>query len=50
MFGFIKNMFFQLLSFSGSLASMTSASNFITCVSLNNETCMAGPTLVDLNP
>ena len=50
MFGFIKNMFFQLLSFSGSLASMTNASNFITCVSLNNETCMAGPTLVDLNP
>ena len=49
MFEFIKNMFFQLLSFSGSLASVTNASNFITCVSLN-ETCMAGPTLVDLNP
>ena len=34
-------MFIALLSFSGSLATKS--------VSLNNETCMARPTLIDLS-
>ena len=35
---------------SGSLASMVNASNFTTCISLNNHPCMTRPTLIDSNP
>ena len=42
MFWLIKKKFIALLSFSGSLATK--------CVTLNNEPCMTGPTLIDLNP
>ena len=41
MFSFIKQIFLVFLSFSSSLATK--------CVSLNNEPCMARPTLLDLN-
>ena len=42
MFGFIKNMFIGLLSFSGSLATK--------CISLNNEQCKTRPFLINFNP
>ena len=42
MFSFIKQVFLVLLSFSSSLATK--------CVSLNDEPCIARPTLLDLNP
>ena len=38
------------LSFSGSLASMVNASNFTTCISLNNHPYMTRPTMIDSNP
>ena len=41
-FWLIKKVFIVLLSFSGSLATK--------CVSLSNETCVARPTLINLNP
>ena len=41
MFGFIKNMFIGLLSFSGSLATK--------CISLNNEQCKTRPFLINFN-
>ena len=37
------------LSFSGSLASMVNVSSLTTCISLNNQLCMARPTLLDLS-
>ena len=42
MFRLIKQVFITLLSFSGSLATKY--------VSLNNEPCMIGPTLIGLKP
>ena len=42
MFSLIKQVFIVLVSFSESLATK--------CVSLNDETCMVRPTLIDLNP
>ena len=41
MFGFIKNMFILLLSFSGSSATK--------CMSLNKEQCQTRPFVIDLN-
>ena len=41
LFGLIEQVFIELLSLSGSLATK--------CVSLNNEPCMIRPTLTDLN-
>ena len=41
MFGFIENMFIELLSFSRSLAAK--------CLLLNNEQCKTRPFLIDLN-
>ena len=41
MFGFIRQAFIRLLSFSESFATK--------CVSLNNGPCMIKPTLIDLN-
>ena len=42
MFSILKQVFIVLLSFSISLAT--------ECLFLNGESCMVGPTLVDLNP
>ena len=52
MFTLIKQVFIALLSSSGSLTSMANVSNFRTCMSLNNQSCMTAPcvtTLIDLN-
>ena len=43
-------MFFGLLRFSGSLATMANVSSFTTFLSLNNQPCMTWPTLIGLNP
>ena len=50
MFRLNKQVFIALLPFIGSLASMANISRFTTCRSLNNLPCMAGTTLIDLNP
>ena len=42
MFGLIKPVFILLLSLTKSLATK--------CVSLYNESCLARPTIIDLNP
>ena len=42
MFCLIKHVFVPLLKFTKSLGTK--------CVSLNNESCIARPTLIDLNP
>ena len=43
-------MFIWILSFKGSLASMANASNFTTGTSLNNQSYIARPSLINLNP
>ena len=48
-FRLIKQEFIALLSFSGSLASIASVSNFKTCISLNIQPWVTGPTLIELN-
>ena len=50
MFGFIKQVIVTLLIFSGSSANFANVSNFTTCISLNNQPCITGLTLMDLNP
>ena len=50
MFRLIKKVFNALLIFSGSLASMANVSNYTKCLSLNNQSCMTRPTLIDFNP
>ena len=50
MFGLNLKIFIGLLSFSGSLINMANASSLTTCISLNNRSCMARATLIDLNP
>lgn len=45
----IKKMFIGLLRFSGPLTSMANGSNLKTCIYLNNQSCMARPTSIDLN-
>ena len=50
MFGFIKQVFITLLSFSKSIASIGNASNLTTCISLINKQYMTQPTLINLNP
>ena len=51
MFKFVKKcLLYLLLSFSGSLSSMTNVSNFTRCLSLNNQPCMTRLILIDLNP
>ena len=50
MFRLIKQVFISLLSFSGSLVCTTNASNFTTCMSLNNQLCMARSNLIYINP
>ena len=44
MFGFIKKMLIELL------ASIVNASNHTKCTPLNNQPCVARPTLINLNP
>ena len=48
MFKFIKRAFIAILSFSGSLARVTKVSDRRKCMSLNNETCLARPNLIDV--
>ena len=43
-FGFIKQFLLHVL------VRMANVSKFTTCISLNNQTCMTIPTLIDLNP
>ena len=50
MFSIIKHVFFVLLKFSSSLASVAKASDQRKCVSLKDEPCIIKPTLIDLNP
>ena len=49
MLGLNLNFFIGLLNFSGSLINMANASSLTTCMSLNNRSCMARATLIDLN-
>ena len=42
-------MFITLLSFSISLACIAKVSDYVKCMSLNNEPCIARPTFIDLN-
>ena len=49
MFGLIKKVFIILLSFSKSLPTPAKIFDHTKCTSLNNEACLAGPTLIDLN-
>ena len=44
MFGLITKIFIELLS------NIVNASNHTKCVSLNNQQCMAQPTLSNLHP
>ena len=50
MFRLIKQIFIALLTFSGSLASTVYVSNHTKCISLYNQPCMTGLTIIDLNP
>ena len=45
----IGQAFIVVLSFSGSLASATLFFDRTRCIYLNNELCLAGPTLINLN-
>ena len=43
------SLFIALLSFSSSLARVANVSNGTKCLFLNDEPCVAKPTLIDLN-
>ena len=45
-----KQVFFALVSFSGSLDSKVNACNHIKCMFLSNQPCMIQPTLINLHP
>ena len=47
---FLKKLFLGLLNFRESLTNMDNVSSLAICISLNNQLCMARPTLIDLNP
>ena len=47
MFRFIKAVFIAFLSFNGSLASTTKASDWTKYIFLRNQPCMNIPTLAD---
>ena len=49
MLKFIKLALIALLSFRESLARVAKVSDRTKCISLNNDTCLARPTLIDLN-
>ena len=49
MFKIIKQVFIILLSFRRSLAFMNNIPNSTTYISLNNQSCITKPTLMDLN-
>ena len=49
-FRLIKQLFIALLSFSESLANMVNVSDFVTCISLNNQLCMSRPTPINFIP
>ena len=42
-------LYYQVYLTLRSLTNMINASNFTTCISLNNQPCMTRTTLVDLN-
>ena len=46
-FGFIKERFIRLLSFSSLLAGMANVSGHIKCISLNNQSCVTRHTLIN---
>ena len=46
----IKKMLSGLWSFSELIARMVNASDSTTCISLNNQQCMAQSTLINLDP
>ena len=50
MFRVIKQVFIMLLRFSRSLASIVNTLDHTKCISLNNQKCMAQPTLINLDP
>ena len=47
---FLNKLFLGLLNFRESLTNMDNVSSLAICISLNNQLCMARPTLIDLNP
>ena len=49
MLKFIKLALIALLSFRESLARVAKVSDRTKCISLNNDTYLARPTLIDLN-
>ena len=49
MFRLIKQVFIGLLSFSNSITSTISASNYTKCLYLNSQQCMIQPTLINLH-
>ena len=49
MFGLIKKAFIELLSLSGSLASIVNASDHAKCLYLNNQQHITQPTLIKLH-
>ena len=50
MVSIIKQMFIVLLSFSSSFTHIANISDRTKCLSLNEESCIVRPTLIDLNP
>ena len=46
---FMKQVFLTLISFTGTLTHVAEFSDRAKCMSLNNEQCIAKPTLIDLN-
>ena len=50
MLGFFFKLFLGLLNFRESLTNMDNVSSLAIYISLNNQLCMARPTLIDLNP
>ena len=49
MLWFIKKAFIELLSLHGSLPSMFNVSSHTKCISLNSQSFMTRPTVINLN-
>ena len=50
MFGLTKQVFIRFLCFCKPLSSIVNTPDHVNCISLNNQQCMAQPTLINLNP
>ena len=50
MFGLIKQVFIGLMCFSKSLSSITNTPDHVKFISLNNQQCMAQPTIINVHP